>query len=104
MLCAATLLLLVGVAVGCEPPAAQQWYSQNSILLLDRAQAGPPERNQRNSPLPFTTPTDVHGEDQAVSPLLHVAPSGERVGAVRVGCWESAPQVSLDLGRELPAC
>ena len=48
MLCAATLLLLVGVAVGREPPLAQQWFSQNSISLVDRAQAGPPARNQRS--------------------------------------------------------
>ena len=72
MLCAALLLLLVGVAVGCEPPAAQKWYSQNITSLLDRAQAGPPERNQRSS-----------------------AEAIEN---------SSTPQVSLDLGRELPAC
>ena len=47
MCAATTLLLLVGVAVGREPPLAQQWFSQNSISLVDRAQAGPPARNQR---------------------------------------------------------
>ena len=57
-----------------------------------------------HSRVPFITPTDAHGEDQAVSPLQQVGPAGERADAVRAGCSKGVPQVSLVHGRELPAC